>query len=250
MKIGVVGNYGNNNQGDEAILEGILVQLQNAYQLKREDILVFSNNPAQTHEKYGVKTVNLFQRRKTDPMKLIATLMHHRPIIRKLDVLLIGGGGILMDLYRNNPIVYGMYAWMAKRTKTPYVVYGVGVGPLTTMFGKKIIRSIANGANVVTVRDPKSKELLRTIGVNKPIHVISDPAFFVPLPEKPVKEHDGFHIGVTAVPYYNKRYWPKEDKQKYKDYIDGMATNLDNLLDANQSATVNFFLPSTRMILR
>ncbi|MGY0691401.1 hypothetical protein ACW2QC_01255 [Virgibacillus sp. FSP13] len=42
MTIGIVGNYGNNNQGDEAILEGILVQIEDAYHMERKDMIVFS----------------------------------------------------------------------------------------------------------------------------------------------------------------------------------------------------------------
>lgn len=241
MTIGIVGNYGNNNQGDEAILEGILVQLEEVFQIERKDIIVFSNNPDQTRSRYGVQTVNLFQRRKSDLMKLIATLNHNKPIIQKLDVLLIGGGGILMDLYRNNPIVYGMYGWMAKRTKTPSVIFGAGVGPINSPIGKKIIKFIGNTSELVTVRDPKSKEMLQSIGVHQPIHVISDPAFFVPSPKKHVGKNKVLQIGVTAVPYYNKKYWPTENKQKYRNYVDGMAHNLDKLLEENPTASVNFF---------
>lgn len=32
MKVGIVGNYGNNNKGDEAILEGIIQQLEEGLQ--------------------------------------------------------------------------------------------------------------------------------------------------------------------------------------------------------------------------
>ncbi|MCG1027058.1 polysaccharide pyruvyl transferase family protein [Virgibacillus halodenitrificans] len=241
MRIGIVGNYGNNNQGDEAILEGILVQLKKATNIQSSDIIVFTNNPEQAQKRYGVQTASLFEKRRTDPMKFLATVRHHLPIIRELDLLIIGGGGILMDLYRNNPIVYGMYSWIARRAKTPTVIYGPGVGPLRTFMGKTIIRSIANHAEIITVRDPQSKNLLHSIGVKKNIQVITDPAFFVEIPEKLVEKREGFHIGVTAVPYFNKSYWPKEDKQKYNDYINGMSQNLDNLLEKRPMASIHFF---------
>lgn len=247
MTIGIVGNYGNNNQGDEAILEGIIIQLEKAYHIKREEILVFSNNPEQTRERYGVQSVNLFQRRKTDPMKLIATIIHNRPIIRNLDVLLIGGGGILMDLYRNNPIVYGMYGWLAKITKTPAIIYGAGAGPISTKLGKILLKSLGNTAKVLMVRDPKSKQLLQSIGVTKRIEVISDPAFFVHPPESKVKKSN-LQIGVTAVPYYYKNYWPRRNDQKYNNYIQGMAQNFDQLLDEHPSANINFFSTHPRDI--
>jgi len=241
MKVGIVGNYGNNNQGDEAILEGVLVQVEEAYKIDRSEIIVFTNNPLQTHEKYGVQTVNLFQRRKLDPAKFLATIIHNTPIIRGLDVLLMGGGGILMDLYRNNPIVYGMYSLTAKLAKTPIVIFGPGVGPIDTFIGKTIIKSIANHAAAISVRDQESKELLHSIGVDKSVSVISDPALFIPAPQSKLGTKVDFQIGVTAVPYFNKNYWPKEDREKYSSYIKGMARNLDKLLEEVPSSSVNFF---------
>ena len=35
---------------DEAILEGIITQLENAYKVSRKDILVFTNNQEQTRK--------------------------------------------------------------------------------------------------------------------------------------------------------------------------------------------------------
>jgi polysaccharide pyruvyl transferase CsaB len=241
MAIGIVGNYGNGNEGDEAILEGVINQVLAAYAIERKDIIVFSNQPALISKKHGVQSVELFQKRKSDPMKFIATVKHNKPIIRDLDLLIMGGGGILMDLYRNNPIVYGMYAYMARTTKTPYVIYGVGAGPIATTLGRKLLRYIGNGAKVVTVRDPKSKDLLQSIGVKQAIHVIADPAFFIQPPEKPVDKQATLSIGVTAVPYYNKIYWPTHDEEKYHNYIHGMAKNLDAIVENFPSSIINFF---------
>src|SRR5699024_6854309 len=139
MLIGIVGNYGNNNQGDEAILQGILTQLESTYPINREDILVFTNRPQQTREKFGVQVESLYLKRKTAPMTLITTILNHKKVIQKLDLLIVGGGGILMDLYLNGLVLFGMYGKIAQWVKTPYVIYGTGAGPITTRKGKKIL---------------------------------------------------------------------------------------------------------------
>ena len=241
MKIGIVGNYGKANHGDEAILEGMLVQLEEAFNLERKDILVFSANPIQTHKKFGVQSQRIIERRKTLPMKFLATLMHHKPVIEKLDLLLIGGGGILMDLYKAMPVRYSIYAWLAKIAKTPAVVYGTGAGPISTPMGKRLIKFIVDSTELTMVRDPKSEQLLHSIGVRTPVSVITDPAFFIPPPEKVVRNDGEFHIGVTTVAYYDKHYWPTEDKEKYENYVNGMAMNLDTILEGNPNAVINFF---------
>lgn len=241
MRIGIVGNYGNDNQGDESILEGIITQLENAYPIERKDILVFTNNPEQTKERYGTDAAPLFIYRKFDPMKFIATIRHHRKIFPTLDFLIIGGGGILQDLYRNNPFVYGMYGLLVRMTKVPAAIYGPGVGPLKTTIGRKFIKMIANAAKVIAVRDEGSKQLLQRIGVKKPIHVIMDPAFYVPFTEEQHKNSKPLKIGVTAITYFHRSYWPTHDEAKYGGYIKGMAENLDHILDKEPDAEIQFF---------
>lgn len=241
MAVGIVGNYGNNNQGDEAILEGILIQLEKVYHIDRAEIIVFSNKPAQTRAKYGVQSVKLYYKNKSAPMTLITTMFKNRAIIRKLDLLLVGGGGIFMDLYGREAFLFGMYGWLAKFSKTPVVLYGVGAGPILTRNGKVILRSLAHLSKLVTVRDPKSKKLLQSIGVKSPIHVIGDPAFQIVNPNEVFQKSDKLQIGVTAVPYHHGSYWPEENMEIYRDYIEGMAKNLDKLLTEYPDAEVNFF---------
>jgi len=243
MKIGVVGNYGNNNQGDEAILEGVLIQLEKAYPVKRKDILVFTNSPEQTKEKFGVQVRKLYYKKSTAPTTLVATVLKHRPVIRELDLLIIGGGGILMDLYVHSLVLFGMYGKIAQYTKTPYVIYGAGAGPIQTLKGKIILRSLVNHAEMVTVRDEASKNVLQSIGVKREIIAIADPAFYLtpPLMEKKEEPRKTIHIGVTAVPYYHANYWPSEDRKKYNNYVTGMARNLERLLDKDPRIRVTFF---------
>ncbi|TRM10632.1 glycosyltransferase [Lentibacillus cibarius] len=241
MAIGIVGNYGNNNQGDEAILEGILLQLEATHHVSRDEMIVFSNQPEQTAAKYGVQSVKLYYKNKSSLTTMLGTMRKNRSIIRKLDLLLIGGGGIFMDLYGREAFLFGMYGWLAKLSGTPVVLYGVGAGPILTKIGKTILRSLAHLAKLVTVRDPKSKKLLESIGVKSAIHVIGDPAFQVRQPAETKRNTNGLQIGVTAVPYHHRSYWPEEDMAKYDDYITGMARNLDTLLAEHPDATVNFF---------
>lgn len=241
MKIGIVGNYGNNNQGDEAILEGVLIQLEQAYNIERKDMLVFTNSPEQTKEKFGVQVKKLYYKKKTAPTTLIATVLKHRSVIRELDLLLIGGGGILMDLYTHSLVLFGMYGKIAQFTKTPYVIFGAGAGPINTFKGRVILKSLVNKADIVTVRDQASEAVLKNIDVKREIHVIADPAFYLPPPEPKLGDGSIVQIGVTAVPYYHANYWPSEDKEKYENYVSGMASNIDRLLQGNPNIKINFF---------
>ena len=239
MKIGIVGNYGNDNNGDESILYGLLHQVKQTFQVTNDDITVFSNNMQQTAERYGVTSYPLYYKKNNLYKTFIHTYKNNKQYVSTFDLLIIGGGGILMDFYRREAHLFGTYALMAHQSNTPYIIYGCGAGPLDTISGKISIRLMCRYAKSISVRDPDSKKLLQKIGVKKEIDIIGDPAFTLKkvrdvYADKPKK------IGVSAVPYYNANYWPEGDIKKYDVYITGMAKNLDHVI-AEQNVDITFF---------
>lgn len=239
MKIGIVGNYGNDNNGDEAILLSIIRQLQKAFHIDTKNITVFSNNPEQTAERYEVQSFPLYYKAGSAPKTFFKTYKENVEVVKTLDFLVIGGGGILMDLYKREAPLYGSYAMMAKNTRVPYVVYGCGAGPLNTGLGKWFIRYMAKNARNISVRDPQSKALLQEIGVKRDVHVIGDPAFSLEVDRAQYSQAPK-KVGVTAVPYYNASYWPTGDETLYNNYIDGMAKNLERLIEKH-NVEITFF---------
>lgn len=240
MKIGIVGNYGNNNNGDEAILAGIIEQVTTYYGITAKDIIVFSNNPPQTANRFGVESAPLYYKRSSAVMTAIETVRKNSSIVRALDMLIIGGGGILMDFYNREAQLFGSYGYMAKRGKVPYIVYGCGAGPITSTMGKFFIRKLVDYSKSASVRDPKSKDLLRKIGARKEVQIIGDPSFALPSQVKEKSQDRIRNIGVTVVPYYNLAYWPEANDIKYDSYVQGMADNLDALLEV-KDVQLNLF---------
>lgn len=91
MKIGIVGNYGNDNNGDESILVGILSQLKSQFSVKDEDITVFSNNTQQTSERYGVQSYPLYYKQENLYKTFYKTYRTNQKYVSKFDLLIIGG---------------------------------------------------------------------------------------------------------------------------------------------------------------
>lgn len=239
MKIGIVGNYGNDNNGDEAILLSIISQVTSVFQVPSDVITVFSNNPRQTAERYQVMSAPLYYKKGNAVKTFAATFKKNKKIVQTFDLLIIGGGGILMDLYKREAPLYGSYAIMAKTSGVPYVVYGCGAGPLSSSLGKWFIRYMSKHAHSISVRDPESAQLLKSIGVEKSVDVMGDPAFSLKK-EREVTAERPLKIGVTAVPYYHAGYWPESKEDIYQLYIEGMAKNLDALA-AKEPVEITFF---------
>ncbi|GAE27463.1 CsaB protein [Halalkalibacter wakoensis JCM 9140] len=240
MKVGIIGNYGHNNNGDEAILTGILHQLTVEVGIKKEDIVIFSNNPDNTKARYDIQSVPLLYKEGNVLASGLKTVKESHQVMKKLDLLIIGGGGLLMDMYKRDAPLYSVLGMTGRRAGCKVIIYGVGAGPITTRAGRFFIRRLTQAARSISVRDQDSKKLLQSIGVQKNIEVIGDPAFSVPAlkkhePSKKIKK-----VGVTAVPYFSTQYWPEPDVAKYEAYVDGMAASLDRLI-VEKEVEVTFF---------
>src|SRR5699024_11818622 len=73
--------------------------------------------------------------------------------------------------------------------------------------------------------------------------LIADPDFQFrsPLCKKKKDMQEIFHVWVTVLLYNHANYWPSEDKEKYNNYVTGMAMNLERLLDEEPRIQINFF---------
>lgn len=169
-KIGISGSYGGLNLGDEAILQSIVSQLR---QSVRAEITVFSRNPEDTLARHAVEHAVAVRKLSRDEIS---------PEIKKLDIFILGGGGILYDSEARQ---YLREAEIAAELNVPFMVYAVGVGPLGDTNIQAMVRDVLNQASAITVREKSAKQLLETSGVRSEIAVTADPAFLLapaPLP--------------------------------------------------------------------
>ncbi|WP_437745696.1 polysaccharide pyruvyl transferase family protein [Sorangium sp. So ce302] len=164
FRIGISGSYGGMNLGDEAILDGIVTQLR---ETTPAEITVFSLCPEDTKARHKVERVV--------PVRDL-TRMESTAEIERLDLFVLGGGGILYD--RDAP-VYLREALIAEERGVPVVIYAVSAGPLSDPSAKQAVRAALNAADIVTVRDKQGRRLLEEVGVNREIRLTADPALLL-----------------------------------------------------------------------
>lgn len=169
MRYFIRGYYGSSNLGDELMLHAIVQDLKKitpdcdieVYGLDHETAETLSVRPA-------------FSRRKS---------------IAESDLMIIGGGNLLYD--QNN---YGRNSlWLclrdvafAKLYNTKVLFYGVGVGPIVTASGRRLLRLLIGLTEGITVRDPDSYSLLLGCGVKeKKIALGADLVFKLSFNEPP-----------------------------------------------------------------
>ncbi|MDI3284518.1 polysaccharide pyruvyl transferase family protein [Polyangium sp. 15x6] len=174
-RIGISGSYGGMNLGDEAILDGIITQLRASVPA---EITVFSLNPQDTERRHDVD--------RAIPVRSL-TRKESAAEVGRLDVFILGGGGILYD---RDAATYLREVLIAKELGVPVVVYAVSAGPLENPSARQTVRTALNAATVVTVRDKQARRLLEDVGVDREIHLTADPALLLreePLPIEAIK---------------------------------------------------------------
>ena len=180
----ISGYYGIGNMGDEAILSGIINALSE--QLEDPSFSAITSDPEDTRRLHNItpvyqsfqKGIPAFLRNQVTQGELLKV----NKAISDCDVFMLGGGEQLQDLKIHYlPILLSLVHLAQKKGKKT-VIYGIGAGPIETKLGKRLCRKVLGKADLVTVRDDKSKSALEGCGLTNVIKTV-DPAFGIEIPD-------------------------------------------------------------------
>lgn len=164
-RVGVLGSYGGYNLGDEAILASLLADLR--ARRPDTDLVVFSRDPQHTQREHPGVTVSQWEGVGRD---------RTAEAVSRLDLLVLGGGGILYDTEARR---YLRVVRTAQEQRVPVFTYALGAGPLTEELDCALARDTLGSAMEVTVRDDESKVALEEAGVTCHVTVTADPALLL-----------------------------------------------------------------------
>lgn len=234
FRVGISGSYGGMNLGDEAILQAIIGELRGSLPV---DITVFSLNPADTMARHNVE--------RAVPVRDLSRA-EVTPEVARLDLFILGGGGILYDAAVP---AYLREVQLAHELGVPVMVYAVGAGPLQDPLMQQTVRDCLNQAAAVTVRERRAQQILEQIGVTTEIQVTGDPALLLtpePLPDNTL-QMEGIHrnqrlIGVSV----REPGAAAPDIGEYR-YHEMLANAADYMIDRLDADLV--FIPMERRVL-
>lgn len=157
-RIFLVGYYGVDNLGDEAIRHAI----ERAAAILGTEITYFAS-----------------RRPDPDPRAVPTGLRAVLPTLRAIratDRVVLGGGGILKDEGMRLPMELLLTAVLARLAGRPVDLLAVGVGPFYHRVGRWLVAAIGRLSRHRTVRDEDSAIALRKLGVSRVV-VGADPIF-------------------------------------------------------------------------
>lgn len=236
-RIGISGSYGGMNLGDEAILEGVLGSLRASV---AADVIVFSLNPADTLSRHAVEQA-------INPRSL--TRKEIAPLIGSLDLLILGGGGLLYDA---DAPTYLREVGLAAELGVPVLLYAISAGPLTTEAARRAVREALNAsaAIAITVRDRESSRLLDDVGVRSEVRLAADPAFL--LEPEPLSaaalEAEGVDFSRSLVGFSVREPGPAAPDIDPDEYHEMLANAADFLIERFDAEVL--FVPMEKIDVR
>ncbi len=185
MRVLLSGYYGFGNLGDEALLAVIVERLNQRF--AHPQIEVLSATPLATAAALSVTATPRWQWPAV------------RAAIERADVVLSGGGGLLQNATSLRSLFY--YAGIlrhASRAKRKSMIFAQSIGPLDA-FGRFIVRRWCKGVERATVRDERSRTLLRELLPATPVERTADPVFLYDAPAEIDLSEEG--LGPESGPY-------------------------------------------------
>lgn len=167
MRIAISGYHGFGNAGDEAVLAATVTELKR--RIPDVELVVLSGDPPATRQLHRVEA---------QPRWPLPSLVKG---IRSADLLLSGGGSLLQNRTSSASLGYYLLTLQVARWyRVPYVIHAQGLGPLYGALAERLVAGALERAEAVTLRDGRSLELARKLGMGEErLTLTADPSFLL-----------------------------------------------------------------------
>jgi polysaccharide pyruvyl transferase WcaK-like protein len=223
LRIGLLGQFGIGNLGNEASLQAMLDLLKRRAPQAR--ITCICTDPDWVSRTYGLDCRPIRAR----GTGRLGNIVHAIREARKLDLLLVPGTGVFDDFNESpfgSPYEWWRWCHAARLAGARIAFVSVGAGPITRRLSRIFIMGAAHRADYRSYRDAPSKAFMDSIGMKRPNDpVFPDLAFSLPTPPVSPKRDDGsLTVAVGVMAYYGWAGGGRGQGQGiYDTYIDKLA---------------------------
>jgi polysaccharide pyruvyl transferase WcaK-like protein len=230
-RIGLFGNFGGGNLGNEGSLEAMLLFLRQAY--PDAELACICSEPDVVRAQFDLPTLPIFAQRRPGSgalSKLRNRLADHVGAFRNVgnfDALLIPGTGFLDDFGERPigiPYMILVICLAAKLRGVKVAFVSTGAGPIVHPLSRWFMKTAARMAAYRSYRDQISKDFMTDIGIDTSKDpVYPDLAFRLPDPELiETPKEDALTVGLGLMTYEGWSSIPDEDI--YATYISKISS--------------------------
>jgi len=195
MRVALFGSFGEGNLGDEAICKATIDNIRKVHE--NSEIVLFTHDLEDSEKRYDQEFITFRSVIATGFRSLVTQIKNNEfkesiNILKKCDLVVIGGGGILYDnevgIGINPILIWLLRTYLFKLLGLKVVLNAVGVGPITKISSKIYLRLLGNLVNKITVRDKYSQDIMKDCSVYTPIIISADPVWGVKWEERTMKD--------------------------------------------------------------
>jgi len=245
MKIGLFGQFGSGNTGNDGSLEAMLHVLNRIS--PDAQLVCICSRPEIITPKFRIQAVPVGQAASTHGyLRLFNKLLLNLPrrltgfigavtMAQGLDLIIVPGTGILDD-FNENPFgwPFAVLRWSiaAKLAGARFAFVSIGAGPVTHPLSRLFIRNAARLAAHRSYRDQISYDFMRSLGVGAPRDAVSaDIAFALPVAEDVRTNSTDQRIGLGVMNYRGWRKNAQDAAVIYEAYLNKMRILVEGLLE-------------------
>jgi polysaccharide pyruvyl transferase WcaK-like protein len=248
QKIGLFGNFGSGNFGNDGSLEAMIRFLRAAR--PNAELVCICRQPEPVQKQYQLSTLPLHWRRSGGDqfnlpyrlyLKVVGKLIELIQVfkqLRNLDVLIVPGTGILDDFgERPGGMPYALLRTFlaAKFCGAKILLVSIGAGPIRHPINRWLMTTAVRLADYRSYRDPISKTFMSNVGIDTrrdPIY--PDLAFKLPETQTSGSRragNDALAVGIGVMTYRGWRYGDELGPEIYSTYLRKLAQFVIWLLD-------------------
>jgi polysaccharide pyruvyl transferase WcaK-like protein len=162
-------------------------------------------------------------------------------LLRKVDALVIAGGGQLDDEWGGSwghPYALMKWAVVARAAGSSVVFLSVGACRIDSQLTRTFLKAALSSARYRSYRDEESRRLAIGITPRADGPVIPDLAFSLPIAQSKAGvrvEGAPLRVGVSPIAYCHPELWPTKSQIQYEQYITELAVFVSRVLQGGDS---------------
>jgi polysaccharide pyruvyl transferase WcaK-like protein len=244
MRIGLFGQFGSGNIGNDGSLEAMIQTLGRI--CPGAQLICICSRPELIEKTFGIKAISVGQPVPEHPLhRLINTVLFQLPrritgflaavsLAQGIDVIVVPGTGILDD-FNENPFgwPFAVFRWSvaAKLAGARFAFVSVGAGPVTHPLSRLFVRVATTIAAFRSYRDQVSSDFMNSLNARVAQDMVSaDIAFGLePFREQPHRT-TGRWVGLGVMTYKGWKKQTADGDAIYDQYLSRMAELIDAFL--------------------